>query len=77
MQSPEAGRRGRRSGQALIEYVLLMAALATASIAFLAFMGKGLFGYGFRQEGLPDRVTVCASQPQAIGQATDLCRAPR
>jgi hypothetical protein len=49
----------KRKGQALLEYVLLIAGLSLASFAFLKFFTSDLFGAGMNR--LPIRVGICAS----------------
>jgi hypothetical protein len=51
--------RTRSKGQALLEYVLLIAGLSVASFAFLKFFNSELFGAGMGR--LPNKVSVCAS----------------
>ncbi len=48
-----------RSGQSLIEYVLLVALVSTLSIAFARFMGRGVMQSGLKT--LPLKVSPCLS----------------
>jgi hypothetical protein len=54
-----ARRRTLRKGQALLEYVLLIAGLSVASFGFLKFFSSDFFGAGMSR--LPQKVGVCAS----------------
>jgi len=52
-------RKNERKGQALLEYVLLMAGLSVVAAAFVSFMGGLVFKNGF--ENLPAKVNPCLS----------------
>lgn len=62
----------KRKGQALLEYVLLMAGLSVVAAAFVAFMGGVVFKTGF--EKLPDKVGPCLSHPARGESANNQCQ---
>jgi|GEM_PF-1924902 len=60
--------RGRRSGQALIEYVLLVALISTVSIGFLKFFAgskNSFFVKGL--SGLSQNASACMTHSDAGG----------
>lgn len=50
----------KNSGQAVIEYVLLMAVIFISSTVLISFIRNGLFAAGLKE--LPQKVSVCLSQ---------------
>ncbi len=52
-------------GQALLEYVLLMAGLSIVAAAFVSFMGGVVFKTGFEQ--LPSKMAPCLSHQAGSG----------
>ncbi len=55
----------RRCGQALLEYILLMACLSLLSVVFAKFIGEQLFGSGLQNGRLPRKVGVCITHSKA------------
>lgn len=64
----------RKQGQALIEYMLLVAFVAVASFAFLKIFVNDIFKTGI--ESLPGKTQPCVSTGGLgpNGQASDECR---
>jgi hypothetical protein len=62
--------RSFSSGQALIEYVLLVALLSGLSLAFVRFFTSDLFRPGLNR--LPAKVNLCVSHSREAG--TNGCR---
>ncbi len=48
-----------KRGQALIEYVLLVALVSTLTFGFVKFFSQGVLGDGINK--LPDKVNACVS----------------
>jgi len=66
-QAPHGSRHPEaRRGQAIIEYILLIAVVSTLSFAYLKFYGSGVFGPGLR--GLQSKMQNCLSHSQAKGK---------
>lgn len=57
----------KNQGQAVLEYVMMMAILSTLSLGFAAFFNKTLFGIGI--DRLPDKASQCISHPTGRGGA--------
>jgi uncharacterized protein (UPF0333 family) len=58
----------KRLGQALLEYILLMAALSLLSIVFAKFMGEQMFAGGLQNGRLPTKVGQCISHSKNAAQ---------
>jgi uncharacterized protein (UPF0333 family) len=64
IQAPSSIFKHRR-GQAVLEYVLLMAVIFIASTVMISFIRNGLFGAGLAE--LPNKVSACLSHGRAAG----------
>ncbi len=54
----------KRSGQGILEYVLLMALLSSLTFAFVKVVGQKVFGEGLKR--LPAKVAVCLSHTDQV-----------
>lgn len=67
-KDPLLNRNKGRLGQAVLEYVLMMALLSTISLGFAAFFKNILFGSGL--ENLPLKASACMSHPTGKGASS-------
>lgn len=56
----------KKNGQAVVEYVLLLACLSLLSITFGKFVGKQLFSSGLQKDRLPTKVSACLSHGSTL-----------
>lgn len=67
-KAPSSSRKKPNKGQAVLEYVLLMAVIFIASTVMISFIRNGLFGAGLAE--LPAKVSACLSHRSAASGVT-------
>jgi Flp pilus assembly pilin Flp len=55
-----------KKGQAVVEYVLLLACIGVLSVGFAKFVGDKLFTDGLEQKKLPKKVSICVSHGRGL-----------
>jgi len=61
-------KRAAQSGQALLEYILLMACLSVLAIGFAKFASQTIFSGPLENGKLPAKVGICLSHEKAQAQ---------
>ena len=61
--------KSKIKGQAVVEYILLVAVVFIASAVMVSFIRNGIFAKGLSE--LPDKVSACLSHPTRGGARCD------